>query len=351
MEKLSKKVAGEFKRRFSIDPIVVVSPGRVNLLGEHTDYNKGFVLPAAINKSIVLAIAPNKLGRIRLYAADMQEKYYETGITDSVEKSELRWPNYLVGSYHLLNRGDIEISGFDCVFSGNIPVGAGLSSSAALEVGLIYGLNELWGIGLTKIEMVRLGQQVEHEFVGVNCGIMDQFANMYGRRRNLVKLDCRSLEYEMIPFENREIRIMLCDSNVHRELAGSEYNIRRSQCEEAVSYFRKTIPDIESLRDISDETLNHHRESLSPVIYNRSRYILDENLRVSEGCTDLEKNDIKAFGNRMYQSHYGLRDLYEVSCRELDFLVEATEGMDAVLGYGCCVRLKDDGGRFWRLYD
>lgn len=347
MEKLSKKVLEEFKTRFSSDPLLVVSPGRVNLLGEHTDYNKGFVLPAAINKSIVLAVAPNKLGRIRLYAIDMQEKYYETGVTDSIEKSKMRWPNYLIGAFYLLNGNDTETTGFDCVFSGSIPVGAGLSSSAALEVGLIYALNELWGLGLTNMEMVRLGQKVEHDFVGVNCGIMDQFANIYGVKRNLVKLDCRSLEYEMIPFENRDIRIMLCDSNVHRELAGSEYNIRRTQCEEAVGYFRKTIPDIVSLRDISDEMLEAHRGALSQIIYNRSRYILDENQRVTEGCKDLEKDDIRSFGKRMYESHYGLRDLYEVSCRELDFLVETTEKMDAVLGArmmgggfgGCTVNL------------
>ncbi len=364
MEKLAKKVLKEFKTRFSSEPFIVISPGRVNLLGEHTDYNNGFVLPAAINRFIVLAVAPNQLGRIRLYSVDMQEKYYETGITDSFKKSKWRWPDYLLGAFHLLNTDDTKISGFDCVFSGSIPVGAGLSSSAALETGLIYGLNELWKLGLTKMEMVRLGQRVEHEFVGVNCGIMDQFANMFGMKRNLVKLDCRSLEFEMIPFENRDICIMLCDSNVHRELAGSEYNIRRSQCEEAVSYFKSLIPGVSSLRDISHKLLETYKEGLRPVIYNRSRFIVDENRRVTEGCKDLENDDIHSFGKRMYESHYGLRDLYEVSCRELDFLVGAAENMEAVLGSrmmgggfgGCTVNLVKEesadqvGNRLTTLY-
>jgi galactokinase len=332
MKKKVKYIRDKFQQLCSSDPVWVRSPGRVNLIGDHTDYNNGFVLPSAIDRSIVAAIAPNFNQKIRAYAVDMDQNYFEADISGDIKPVSLRWANYLLGVVSLMRKSDYNTGGFDCVFGGDIPIGAGLSSSAALEGAIIYGLNEIYGLGLSRIEMARLGQQVEHQFVGVNCGIMDQFTNLFGRENELIKLDCRSLEFERIPFPNREVRILLCDTKVHRELVSSEYNKRREQCNEAVKYFQQFDPEIDSLRDLSSELLEKHKSKLDRVIYNRSRFIIDENNRVEATCNDLLRDDIEAFGERMYESHRGLRDLYEVSCRELDILVEKTGDMAGVLG-------------------
>ncbi len=321
-----------FRKEFNSDPVLIHSPGRVNLIGEHTDYNDGFVLPAAINKRIILAMAPNSLGKIRMFAADMEEKRYETALQTEFKKSGLHWPDYILGvSEHLQKKG-YSIDGFDLVFGGDIPIGAGLSSSAALEGGVVFGLAELFGLELNRTEMAKIGQLAENHFVGVQCGIMDQFANLHGQEGSVIKLDCRSLEFEHYPFDRDDLRILLFDTKVRRELASSEYNIRRRQCEEGVSILKEFDPSIKNLRDVSDDLLENHKEKLSEVVYNRCRYVLDENKRVLDACTYLQQGDFKRFGKLMYGSHYGLRDLYEVSCRELDILVDATESLDAVLG-------------------
>ncbi|MEX0906536.1 MAG: galactokinase [Balneolaceae bacterium] len=321
----------EFRNRFESAPVVVESPARVNLIGEHTDYNDGFVLPAAIDKKIVLALAPNKLRRIRLVARDMDQSEFETDLTGEFQKTG-NWPDYIMGVTDQLQKRGFEIGGFDCLFGGDIPIGAGLSSSAALEGGVLLGLSELFELNLSRAEMAKIGQQAENEFVGVQCGIMDQFANLHGKAGSVIKLDCRSLEYSHHSFDRSDLAILLCDTNVRRELAGSEYNIRRRQCEEGVSVLRKFDDSLNSLRDVSYQLLEEHKSELSDVVYKRCRYVLDENRRVLEACNDLSKGNIQSFGRRMYRSHYGLRDEYEVSCRELDLLVEATENLDAVLG-------------------
>lgn len=321
-----------FRKEFGSVPLLIHSPGRVNLIGEHTDYNDGFVLPAAINKRIVLAMAPNNLGKIRLFAADMEKKQYETEFQAEPKKSGLHWPDYILGVVKQLIKGGHNLDGFDLAFGGDIPIGAGLSSSAALEGGVVFGLTELFDLDLNRTEMAKIGQLAENKFVGVQCGIMDQFANLHGKEGSVIKLDCRSLEYEHYPFERDDLSIVLFDTNVRRELASSEYNIRRQQCEEGVSILREFDPAIKNLRDVSDELLENHKEKLSEVVYNRCRYVLDENRRVLDACDNLQKGDFKTFGKLMYSSHYGLRDLYEVSCRELDVLVDATESLHAVPG-------------------
>lgn len=332
MDNREKQIYDLFIEKFETKPIFIKSPGRVNLIGEHTDYNDGFVLPAAIDKKIFLAMAPNNENKIRLIAADMNHAEYETANSQTYEKSDLGWPNYILGVVDQLQKSGFTVGGFDCTFGGDIPIGAGLSSSAALEGGVVSGLAELFDIEISRMEMAKLGQRAENQFVGVQCGIMDQFANLHGKAGSVIRLDCRSLEYTHYPFEKDDIAILLCDTNVRRELATSEYNIRRKQCEEGVEVLQKFDPSVKSLRDVTEELLEKHRDELDPVVYNRCRYVVEENQRVLDACEYLLEGDIQSFGEKMVESHAGLRDLYEVSCRELDVLVEATVGIDEVLG-------------------
>jgi len=321
-----------FWNRFGSEPIVIESPARVNLIGEHTDYNEGFVLPAAIDRNIVLAMASNNLNIIRLHAADMGNPEFEIQVSEQYEKSGRGWPDYVLGIMDQLQKRGFDIGGFDCMFGGNIPIGAGLSSSAALEGGVITGLNNLFELELSALEMVKIGQQAENQFVGVQCGIMDQFANLFGKSGKAIQLDCRSLEYIYCPFNQEDIAILLCDTNIRRELATSEYNIRRKQCTEGVEILKEFDPSIKSLRNVSIEYLELYKDLLSEVVYKRCRFVLDENQRVLDACDDLLNDDIESFGKRMNESHDGLKNLYEVSCPQLDLLVDSVETLDAVYG-------------------
>jgi len=332
MDIRANKIYHSFVERFGSEPILVHSPARVNLIGEHTDYNDGYVLPAAIDKKIVLAIATNNLNRIRLYAADMDQPEYETELSELYVKSEMGWPNYILGVVDQLQKRGATVGGFDALFRGDIPIGAGLSSSAAIEGAFISGLATLFDIEITSMERAFLGQQVENQFVGVQCGIMDQFANLHGKEGHVIRLDCRSMEYTYYPFDNDDIIILLCDTGIHRELASSEYNKRREQCEKGVEILRQMAPDIQSLRDVSDDLLEKQKHHLDDVVYKRCRYVVDENRRVVDACNDLLIGDLQSFGEKMYGSHAGLRDLYEVSCPELDLLVDLTEELGEVLG-------------------
>lgn len=331
MKRLIDNVFSEFNRRFGNDPILVKAPGRVNLIGEHTDYNEGFVLPAAIDKVIILGFAPNQSKKIRLHSVDMEESC-EVDLTKDLEKSDYHWADYILGVVdQLQKRGEI-IQGFDCVFGGDIPIGAGLSSSAALEGGVVLGLSKLFELSISKTEMAEIGQAAENHFVGMQCGIMDQFANIQGKEGHALKLDCRSLEFELYPFRRSDIKIILCDTNVHRELTSSEYNIRRQQCEEGVQVMKKYYPEVKSLRDLDMPTLKKHMGDFNPTVFQRCKFVLKENDRVEAACEALTNNDLETFGKLMYESHYGLRDLYEVSCKELDALVEIAETLDGVFG-------------------
>lgn len=349
MRKLKSEIISEFYQRFEGDPILVQSPGRVNLIGEHTDYNDGFVLPAAIDKHIYLALAGNHSNCGRFYAVDPDEPF-ETDISGQLSKSGKGWPDYLLGVVDQLRRHGYDSGGFDCVFGGNVPIGAGLSSSAALEGGILFGLSQLFEWDIPPVEMAKIAQKAENNFVGVQCGIMDQFVSLNGKKDHAMKLDCRSLEYEFYPLKRRDIHIVLCDTRIRRELASSEYNVRRSQCEEGVRILQQYEPGIDSLRDVTRDLLNKHRQELDPVVFKRCTYILEENKRVLDACKDLEKNDILSFGQRMYASHAGLRDQYEVSCAELDILVEAARTINGVMGArmmgggfgGCTINLVED---------
>lgn len=345
-----KKLILKFKELFSKNPLIIRSPGRINLIGEHTDYNEGFVLPAAIDKNIFFAIAPRDDKKCLLYAADLKDGF-EFEINNFC-KSEKIWPNYLMGVVDQLKKCKFEIKGFNCVFGGDIPIGAGLSSSAAIEAGLAFSLNEIFELNIEKINLVKLSQRAENEFVGVQCGIMDQFINIFGKENKVLKLDCRTLEYEYYPFELNDLQIVLCDTQVKHSLASGEYNTRRTQCEEGVRTLSKLDNKINSLRDVNLDFLNSHRSVLDFTIFKRCEYVIKENSRVDAACRDLEVGDIISFGQRMYESHEGLRDEYEVSCKELDTLVEIAFNHEAVSGArmmgagfgGCTINLvKKDG--------
>ena len=332
MEYDKKKIYELFLEKFNREPIFVHSPGRVNLIGEHTDYNNGFVLPAAIDKKIILAMAPNSMNQIRLIASDLQQQEFTTELSTTYEQSILGWPNYILGVVDQLQKSGITIGGFDCIFGGDIPIGAGLSSSAALEGGVLAGLSELFEMNLSRMEMAKLGQRAENGFVGVQCGIMDQFTNLHGKAGSVMLLDCRSMEYIHYPFESDDIAILLCDTKVRRELAISEYNVRRRQCEQGVRILQQFEPSVKSLRDVTKKLLEKHKFKLDSILYKRCRFVVEENQRVLDACDYLLKGDVQSFGKKMYESHAGLRDLYKVSCRELDALVKATEEIDEVLG-------------------
>jgi galactokinase len=332
MQELQSKIQTAHSRRFAGKPILVCSPGRVNLIGEHTDYNNGFVLPAAIDKAIVLALSKNEDNLIRLSSTDKKPGRFETPLHGSYKKTGVHWADYIIGVVDELQKAGHITGGFDCTFGGNVPIGAGLSSSAALEGGVAFGLSTLFGLNLPLLELTKTAQRAENNFVGVQCGIMDQFASLHGQKDRVIKLDCRSLDYELYPFKWDHTRVLLCDTNVRRTLAGSEYNIRRRQCEEGVAIIKKSDPSVRSLRDVTFGQLNSHKDTMDAVVYRRCRYVLEENRRVTDACTMLLENDLAGFGQKMYQSHYGLRDDYEVSCRELDILVEAAGQIDGVLG-------------------
>ncbi len=325
-----EQIEQKFKELFCEEPLLVRSPGRVNLIGEHTDYNEGFVLPAAIDKAIYFAIAPNNSQECRLHAYDLMDSF--SCNLRAINKSEKGWPNYLLGVVDQIQKLGYEVPGFNCVFGGDIPIGAGLSSSAALEAGLAFALNELCHFQLEPLKLVGISQRAENDFVGVQCGVMDQLINIFGKQKKVLKLDCRTLEHEYFPFEREDLRIVLCDSQVQRALASSEYNLRRSQCEEGVRMIRKSNPGISSLRDLSFDMITQLKQHLDPVIYKRCKYVVQENERVLEACASLNKGDINTFGQKMNASHVGLRDEYEVSCPELDYLVDGALELNGVFG-------------------
>ncbi len=348
MTELEKKIHKQFITKFEREPILIQSPGRVNLIGEHTDYNDGFVLPAAIDKTIVLAISPNNLTKIRAYSVDMEES--EEFVIDNLHESNKHWAKYIKGAVSEVQKEGHHPRGFDAVFGGDIPIGAGLSSSAALEGAVLVGMEELFGFGLSRSEMAKIGQRTEHNHVGVKCGIMDQFINLHGQENKVLKLDCRSLDYELFPFERDDIKIVLCNSKVSHNLADSEYNVRRAQCEKGMEILKKYKPEIRNLRDVHMELLQVHKDEMSEVVFRRCKYVLEENQRVHDACNDLKKNDFEAFGKRMFQSHEGLRQDYEVSCKELDVLVDIARGQPGLLGSrmmgggfgGCTINLVEE---------
>lgn len=327
---LTSSIATAFQRAFGYAPLLVRAPGRVNLIGEHTDYNEGFVLPAAIDKQIYFAVGLNGTDIARLISYDKDERY-EVAIQD-IKPGRTLWANYLKGVVAQLQARGVAVPGFDCVFGGDVPMGAGLSSSAAVECGLAFALNELLGAGLDWLELARVAQAAEQTYAGVQCGIMDQFASLHGRAGQVVRLDCRSMEYEYFPFDTSACGIVLCNSGVKHSLASSEYNTRREECQRGVEVLRHTFPEIKSLRDATLAQLAECRSAMGETVYRRCRYVVEENRRVEVACECLLTNDLSGFGQQMYASHAGLRDDYTVSCHELDVLVESARPLPGVYG-------------------
>jgi galactokinase len=322
-------IPGQFQQYFGKEYRIAAAPGRVNLIGEHTDYNKGFVLPGAIDRNIFLALAPNGSDRLNMEALEYRERF-------SFARDEMNpvkgWPTYIMGMIYMIMPEKRLPYGLDFVVSGSIPVGAGMSSSAALCSACGIALNDAFQLGLSRMEIALAGQQTEHRFAGVQCGIMDQFASLHGKAGHLMKLDCRSLEFEYIPFDFPDLRIVLVNSMVSHSLASSEYNLRRHQCESGVEILRRYDMSIHSLRDVRPELLDTHREQLGETIYKRCRFIVGENQRLQSGCDFLKSHNLDAFGKLMYASHDGLSHDYEVSCPESDFLVKSIRELPGVKG-------------------
>ena len=327
VEKLVKK----FSEFYDDKPIVIRSPGRINIIGEHTDYNEGFVLPAAIDKAAYLAVSIRDDDEIHLMALDLDEKF-SISLNELKPVRDLSWPNYILGAVAQFHKKGIALRGFNAMLTSDVPIGAGLSSSAAVECATTFALNTLFNAGIERIEMIKMAQKSEHEYAGVMCGIMDQFASMMGKKDQVIKLDCRSLDYEYVPFKLEGIKILLLDTNVKHSLASSEYNTRRKECEQAVEWVRPHEPQVHSLRDITEEMLDKFVLPKDKVIDKRSRFIVQEIDRLLRACEDLQKNNIKALGKKMFETHDGLSDMYEVSCDELDFLVDFVRNNDGVPG-------------------
>lgn len=311
--------------------LTVESPGRINLIGEHTDYNMGYVLPTAIEKKIIFKFQQNDSPNIcRVYS-----QTYDTGFEldlNNIVQSEVEWENYILGVLNEISKRSDKLRGFDCTIESNLPTGSGLSSSAALECGLAFGLNEIFDLGLSKMEMVKLSQIAEHTYVGTQCGIMDQFASVMSEEGHVLLLDCRSLEYRPIPINFQPYKLILLNTKVSHNLATSEYNTRKMECERGVALIKKGFPEVQSLRDVTLAMLDAATENMTKTVYNRCAFIIAENERVQKTATALISNDLKLVGQLLYEAHNGISLLYEVSCPESDFLVEFSKENPSVLG-------------------
>lgn len=311
---MKDKLRTAFIERFSSNPVFYASAGRINLIGEHTDYNGGFVFPGAIDKYIMTAININGTDKVRLYSVDMNQ-YTEFGLREEDKPAE-QWACYVFGVCREVKKRGFEVKGFDAVFAGDVPLGAGLSSSAALESCFAYALNDLFNDNKISIfELALIGQSTEHNYCGVNCGIMDQFASVFGKKDCLMRLDCRSLEFKYFPFKPVGYKLVLVNSQVKHELVDSPYNKRRESCERVA----KTL-GVETLRDADMSMLEAAKNQISDEDYKRAVYVIGEKQRVLDVCEALEKGDYETVGQRMYETHHGLSKDYEVSCEELDFL-------------------------------
>ncbi len=311
---MEKQISAEFEKRFGGTGTFYASAGRINLIGEHTDYNGGFVFPGAIDKVIMTEIRQNDLDKVRVYSIDIDD-YAEFGLNEE-DAPQQSWARYIFGvCREVIKRGGV-VKGFDAVFAGNVPLGAGLSSSAALESCFAFALNDMFnGNTIDKFELARIGQSTEHNYCGVNCGIMDQFASVFGKKGQLMRLDCRSMEYEYYPFNPEGYELVLVDSVVKHELADSPYNKRRQSCERVAKRL-----GVETLRDATMEMLDEVKGDITAEDYFRAKFVIEEKQRVLDVCDALNRGDYDTVGERMYETHRGLSKDYEVSCVELDYL-------------------------------
>ncbi|MDT0645982.1 galactokinase [Zunongwangia sp. F260] len=311
--------------------VKVASPGRINLIGEHTDYNNGFVMPTAIDKKILFDFRKNESDdNCQIYSLTF-DSYFKFNLND-FSKAEDSWKNYLLGVIDEIQKLGKKLKGFDCIIKSELPIGAGISSSAALECGFAGGLNQLFNLNLSKQDLVELSQRAENNFVGSNCGIMDQFASVMSKKDHIILLDCKSLETEYIPADFKNCKLLLLNTNVSHSIADSEYNTRRAECEEAVRKIQQKYPEATSLREVSFGMLEEFKTELPKKTYQRCTYVLKENERVEKASKAMKSGQLKEFGELMYQSHEGLQHNYEVSCPELDFMVDFSRNKDFIYG-------------------
>ncbi len=332
------------------EPRIFSAPGRINIIGEHTDYNGGFVLPASVDKAISVAILPNGTDTVNLCAIDLGKATvsFKVGVMPADNR---QWHKYVFGVIEEMRQRGAIVGGFNAVFGGDVPLGAGMSSSAALESCFGVALNTIFNLGFTREELAKIGQMTEHHYVGVKCGIMDQFASLFGEAGKVVRLDCRSLEYTLVPFNPKGCRLVLIDTMVKHSLASSEYNVRREQCEAGVAVIAKYRPGVELLRDVTIEELDAHRDEMDPVVYKRCAFVINENKRLMAACAAMEKDDFEEVGRQIYAAHEGLSKEYGVSCEELDFIVGVAHTHEGVLGArmmgggfgGCVIALVREG--------
>ena len=341
---MKTRISEKFKTLFGNEGEFFASAGRINLIGEHTDYNGGYVFPGAIDKGIIAEIALNGSDKVCAFSLDMDE-YVEFGLNEE-DKPHQSWACYLFGvCRETIKRGG-KVAGFNTVFAGDVPLGAGLSSSAALESTYAFAINELNGNGIDRFELAKIGQSTEHNYCGVKCGIMDQFASCFGREGSLIRLNCKTLEYKYFPFNPKGYKLVLVDSCVKHELASSAYNKRRQSCENAAAAIRKNHPEVEFLSDAKRLWLDEVRSDIPQEDFLRAEYVIGEVQRVLDVCDALERGDYETVGELMYQTHFGLSRLYEVSCEELDFLNKLARKMEVtgsrVMGGGfggCTINL------------
>lgn len=329
-QKIIEAVGKNFTQRFGTAPRIFRSPGRVNIIGEHTDYNHGFVLPAAVDKAVYVGVSPREDDQIFLYSEEFKEEHKADVAT--VAPTDKGWPNYILGVVDQLNKRGHRIKGFNLNLDGDVPVGAGLSSSAAVECAVAFALNEIFGLGIDRTELAEIGQKTEHAFAGVMVGIMDPFASVMGRKGHAIKLDCESLAFEYVPLQMDGYKLLLLNTNVKHSLASSEYNTRRAECAEGVALVNAAGIKAESLRQVTLDMLDKHVKPVNETVYRRCKFVVEENERLLTACEALQAGDLETLGKKMYGSHDGLSKEYEVSCKELDFLVDAVRNNPAVLG-------------------
>lgn len=330
-DKLENIITSKYRAHFDSEPIVVFAPGRVNLIGEHTDYNNGYVFPAAINKGIYLAIGKAN-DQSTILSHDMLDSFSFSVHDDLRPTSNGGWQNYILGVVKQMKTAGRNIGEFNVVFGGDIPIGAGLSSSAALENAIGFGLDLLFDLKFSKHEIIKMSQKAEHEFAGVRCGIMDQFASMMGEKDKAILLDCETLDYSIHPIELNDYTLLLCNSNVDHNLASSEYNIRRSQCEEGVSLLKKYYSEVKSLRDVTLEMIASHKSEFDEIILRRCEYVLEENLRVQQFGQYLDLKKYEEAGSLLFDGHEGMKSKYEITCDEIDFMVDFAKSKDYIAG-------------------
>lgn len=331
-KKLIQHTIKHFEKLFQKKPEhIFLSPGRINIIGEHVDYNDGFVLPAAINKYICFAISKNKNSKCAFVAQDLNE-VYSFDLKDKLQPVEKMWVNYILGVLQQLKEKGLPEKGFTIVFSSTIPMGAGLSSSAALECGIAYAMNKMFHLKLLKEEIARIGQKAEHTFAGVNCGIMDQFAAVFGKKNSVIKLDCTTLAYEYHKADFKEYQLVLFDSCVKHSHLTSGYNDRRNEVEQGLAIIKTNYPEVTSFRNCTEKMVFSLKDTLGEIIFNRCLFVVQEIERVELAVRALTDGNIEQLGDLMTKTHYGLSELYEVSCPEMDFLVTETNTIPEIIG-------------------